>query len=141
MSPPQHKTALLQICEKYGIATLYAFGSRAEEMRRFVEGLGKIDKANSSDVDIAVKMTGREVSPIRQKVDIAMELEDFFGVDTVDLVLLSEADPFLAANVIRGERIYCDDTTRADEFDLFVLRRAGDLAPFERQRIEIVLNR
>jgi hypothetical protein len=70
-----------------------------------------------------------------------MEFEDFFVVDAVDLVMLTETDPFLAANVIRGERIYCGDTTRADEFDLFVLRRAGDLAPYERQQIEIVLSR
>ena len=104
------------------------FGSRAVEIHRFVEGVYEIDKANSSDVDIAVKMVARGLLHIRQKVDLAMEFEDFFGVDALGLVMLTETDPFLAANVIRGERIYCGDTTRADEFDLFVLRRAGDLA-------------
>jgi hypothetical protein len=70
-----------------------------------------------------------------------MAFEDLFDVGKVDLVLLSEADPFLAVNIIRGERLYCVEEDGADEYDLYVLRRAGDLAHFERERIERVLNR
>jgi uncharacterized protein len=58
-----------------------------------------------------------------------------------NLVLLSEADPFLAANIIRGERLFSRDERSADEYELYVLRRAGDLAPFERERIEAALKR
>jgi hypothetical protein len=57
----------------------------------------------------------------------------------VDLVVLGEADPFVAAEVIRGERLYAHDEYTADEYDLYVLRRAGDLAPLERERIALVL--
>ena len=35
-----------------------------------------------------------------------MALEDLFLVPRVDLVSISEADPFLAANIIRGERLF-----------------------------------
>jgi hypothetical protein len=55
--------------------------------------------------------------------------------------VLPEADPFVAAEVIRGERLFADDEDAADEYDLYVLRRAGDLAPFERERIEMILGR
>jgi hypothetical protein len=48
-------------------------------------------------------------------------------------------NPFVAVEVIRGNRLYCVDECRADEYELFVLRRAGDLAPFERERIKMVL--
>ena len=57
----------------------------------------------------------------------------------MDLVILPEADPFLAANVVRGERLYAENEYRADEYDLYVLRRAGDLAPLERERMALIL--
>jgi hypothetical protein len=72
---------------------------------------------------------------------LAAALEDLFGAQRVDLVVLPEADPFLAANIIRGERLYCRDETEADEYELYVLRRAGDLAPLERERIALILGR
>jgi hypothetical protein len=52
---------------------------------------------------------------------------------------LDEADAFLAAGVIRGERLFARDEEVADEYDLYVLRRAGDLAPLERDRMARVL--
>ena len=57
----------------------------------------------------------------------------------VDLVILSEADPFLAAEIIRGERLFALDEYEADEFDLYILRRAGALAPLERERMGLIL--
>jgi hypothetical protein len=66
-------------------------------------------------------------------------LEEFFNVQRVDLVILPEVDAFLAANIIRGERIYAEDSYVADEYELFVLRRAGDLAELERERMAMIL--
>jgi predicted nucleotidyltransferase len=140
MPSHQIKISLRKLCGKHGIAFLYAFGSRAEEIRSVVAGEEKIDSDCSSDIDIAVKMLVGVTLNIRQQVELAIDLEDIFDIDKVDLVILTEADPFLAANIIRGERIYCIDETLADEYDLYILRRAGDLAPFERQRIEAVLS-
>ena len=70
-----------------------------------------------------------------------MALEDLLGVTRVDLVVLAEAGAFLAANAIRGERLYARDTYQADEYDLYVLRRAGDLAPLERERQALILGK
>jgi hypothetical protein len=68
-----------------------------------------------------------------------MALEDLFSINRVDLVVIPEVDPFLAANIIRGERIYCIDEYEADEYDLYILRRAGDLIPLERERIALIM--
>ena len=70
---------------------------------------------------------------------LALALEDLLGVTRVDLVCFLEADPFLAANVVRGERLYACDTYQADEYELYILRRAGDLAPLERERMALIL--
>jgi hypothetical protein len=72
-------------------------------------------------------------------VDLMQALEDLLGVARVDLVILPEADPFLAADVVRGERLCAQDAYQADEYDLYVLRRAGDLAPLERERMALIL--
>jgi len=56
------------------------------------------------------------------------------------LIDAGKASAFLALEAISGERLYCADSTRCDEFDLYVLRRAGDLAPFEKERRRILLD-
>ena len=42
---------------------------------------------------------------------------------------------------MRGERLYARDAYWADEYELYVLRRAGDLAPLERERMAMILGR
>ncbi|MBM4127923.1 MAG: hypothetical protein FJ247_11335 [Nitrospira sp.] len=68
------------------------------------------------------------------------ELEDILGVGRVDLVSLPEASPFLAVEIVRGELLYETDADRTAEYELYVLRRAGDLAPFEQERVRDVLS-
>jgi predicted nucleotidyltransferase len=132
---------LSKLCQRYGVEIMYAFGSRAGEVKGAVDASVEVAESGPSDADIAVKTSpGRKLS-IREKVELAINLEDLLGVGKVDLILISEADPFVAVNIIRGERLYCVDERGADEYDLYVLRRAGDLAHFERRRIERVLNR
>jgi hypothetical protein len=60
-------------------------------------------------------------------------------VGRVDLVILGEADPFLALDIIRGELLYCADKDVEAEEELHVLRRAGDLAPYARERWKQIL--
>jgi predicted nucleotidyltransferase len=132
---------LSRLAREYRVQIFYAFGSRAAEIRAAVDETGKLDPANAADIDVAVKLFRDETLSIREKAELAIELEDLFGAGRVDLVLLADADPFLAANIIRGERLFCRDEHAADVYELYVLRRAGDLAPFERERIESVLNR
>lgn len=130
---------LRQLCESFGVDILYAFGSRAGEVRAWLEGELPALPPGPSDLDIGVKPAWGVRFSVHDKVRLAIALEDLFGVNRVDLVSLDEADPFLAAEVIRGERLYARDEDDADEYDLYVLRRAGDLAPLERERIALIL--
>ncbi len=95
--------------------------------------------ASLSDVDIGVKPSLKIGFSVKEKVNLALSLEDLFSVNRVDLVVIPEVDPFLAVNIIRGERIYSKDEREADEYDLYVLRRAGDLVPLEQERIALIM--
>lgn len=126
-----------QICKKYHVKVMYVFGSRSAEIFKILQDERLEIQPSESDLDIGV-LTHSPLS-IDEKVSLALELEELFNVPRVDLVLLREVDAFLAASIIRGERIYAEDDYLADEYDLFVLRRAGDLAEFERERIALIL--
>lgn len=126
-----------EICAMHRVKVLYVFGSRSAEMLDFIRGDAHQLSESQSDLDVGV--LPHSPFSIEDKVNLTLELETFFNSTKVDLVVLPEADSFLAANVIRGERVYAEDPYLADEFDLFVLRRAGDLAELERQRMEMIL--
>ncbi len=133
--------ALAQICQQFNVAILYFFGSRAKEVQAWLENQQSTLTPGPSDVDIGVKPLPAVKWPIADKIDMAVAMEDWLNVDRVDLVSLDDADPFLAANIIRGERLYANDHYLADEYDLYVLRRAGDLAPLERERMALIMLR
>lgn len=129
---------LAELCQQFSIDILYAFGSRGQEAARFIlENLPM--PVSASDLDIGVLST--RPLDVHEKVALAIALEDLFDVNRVDLVVLPEADPFLAANVIRGERLYERDSYQADEYDLYILRRAGDLIPLERERQALIMEK
>jgi hypothetical protein len=132
------RSRLEDFCRVRDLDALYVFGSRAEELCRSLEADRLAPGGSSSDVDIGILPAESVVLPVDRKVAIAAGLEDLLGVSRVDLVVLPEADPFLAVNVIRGERLFIRDARRIDEYELFVLRRAGDLAPFERERLAMI---
>ncbi|HVS04172.1 MAG TPA: nucleotidyltransferase domain-containing protein [Thermoanaerobaculia bacterium] len=98
----------------------YLFGSRASGESR--EG---------SDVDLAVLFEGP--GSLERVVELEDVLERALG-RRVDVVDLGGAEAFLALDAVRGERVFTRDGLRLDELELYVLRRAGDLAPFERER-------
>lgn len=130
---------LSSTCFRYGIDALYVFGSRAPEIARLVRSGQSLPDTTASDVDIGVlPKSGSSLDP-RAKVRLMAELEDLFGAGRVDLVSLTEAPPFLALEIIRGELLYDADPDRSAEYELFVLRRAADLEPFERERVRDVL--
>jgi uncharacterized protein YutE (UPF0331/DUF86 family)/predicted nucleotidyltransferase len=130
---------LARLCRQFEIDILYVFGSRADEVKEWLDGARSNLPAGPADVDIGVKTARGAALSVHEKVRLALALEDLLEVTRVDLVCLAEADPFLAANVVRGERLYARDTYQADEYDLYILRRAGDLVPLERERLELIL--
>jgi predicted nucleotidyltransferase len=129
---------LQAFCRRNGIEAFYAFGSRAKEVLASLDR-ARLEPGRASDLDLAFKLHGNRRLSAREKAEMVVELENVLEADRVDLVALAEADPFLAVNIIRGERLHSEDDYATDEYELYVLRRAGDLAPFERTRIERIL--
>ena len=131
------------LCSRFGLADMYVFGSRAEDVAARVRGEpdGVAVTRLSSDIDIGVqplpgaRLGGDDV------VRLTQELECLFEAPRVDLVVLQGSKAFLALDVIRGELLYCSDRDAQSEHELYVLRRAGDLAPFQKAREELVLSR
>lgn len=131
------KQEIARLSKDYNIVALYVFGSRAAELLRALENDSYFFAPSASDLDVGILT----ISPysIEKKVSLTLELEKLFNTSRVDLFVLQEVDSFLAANIVRGERIITEDSYLADEYELFVLGRAGDLAGLERERIATVL--
>ena len=122
------------ICARHDVDALYAYGSRALQALRWLHHKGAL-AAGLSDLDLAVSRGIGKRYSLAEKVALATAFSDLFEFETVDLADMAEVDAFVAANIVRGERLYCSDRMYADELDLYVLRRAGDLAPYERERL------
>jgi predicted nucleotidyltransferase len=126
-----------KICRKYQVEALYVFGSRSAELLHAIQDEQVQLAPSQSDLDVGVLI--HSPFSIENKVNLTLELETVFGLPGIDLFILQEVDAFLAANIIRGERVFAEDTYLADEYELFVLGRAGDLAELERQRMAMIL--
>lgn len=139
----QHKSPRLEelaaLCSTNCIAAVYAFGSLAEQAKAWINGNIEFMSRTGSDLDIGVLPEPKVYLSARSKVELTLDFEDFFNIHRVDLVVLPEAPPYLASNIIQGKRLYARDEDMADEYDLYVLRKAGDLMPFHRQRIALIL--
>jgi len=130
---------LCDIARQYNLVALYAFGSRAAEVAARVAGKGVVVAFPSSDVDIgALPARGHRLTA-QDRVRLAIALEDVLDVDRVDLVVLPEASPYLALDVVCGELLCVTDPDAEAAYQLYVLRRAGDLAPLERERRRMLL--
>jgi hypothetical protein len=98
-----------------------------------------MEHGNPSDLDIGVlPKPGVQLRAV-DRADLQTSLEDVFAARRVDLVILPEASAFLAADVVSGDLLFAGDADREAEFQLYVLRKAGDLAQVEHDRQAIVL--
>ena len=131
--------SLGDLARQYRLVAIYAFGSRAGEVAARVAGGGGEPTRSLSDLDIGVLPAAkRRLSP-QDKVALTRALEDLFDVTRVDLVVLPESPPYLALEVVRGELLYAADPDAEAEYQLYVLRRAGDLAPYQHERLRMIL--
>jgi predicted nucleotidyltransferase len=102
------------------VRAVYLFGSQ-------VTG----DARPDSDLDLGVLF--KTPQPLATTLKLEGEFERATACQ-IDLTDAAHAAAFLALEIVRGERIFCREPTEADVFELYVLRRAGDLLPFERER-------
>jgi hypothetical protein len=129
------------VCRRCGIVDLYVFGSRSAEISARFRGKHDVAVTHpDSDVDIgAVPAQRSEFGPL-QRTSMTIELEDLFcDAPRIDLVVLTEADPFLSLEIICGELLYTNDPDRQARHELYILRRAGDLMPFKKARMRMIM--
>jgi predicted nucleotidyltransferase len=105
-----------QLARDPRVIALYVFGSVASGRAR-----------PGSDVDLAV-LLDRPVS-LAEELDLRAELARALGRGDVDLVLLREASPLLAYEVVTGgRRLHARDRDEADRFEEGSVRRYLDTA-------------
>jgi predicted nucleotidyltransferase len=114
-----------------GVVAVYLFGSHAE---------GRAHR--QSDVDLGVLLdrfpTAKERFEVRLR--LAAGLERIVGDLAADLVILNDAPPTLAREIVtRGELLVCHDPEAEHAFRRDAQLRAADLAPFLRRMRRIKL--
>ncbi len=128
------ESRLTAIARRYGLESIYVFGSRAMEVAALLAGGQTSLAQGGSDIDIGVQPQRHIRLAAKDRTGLTLELESLLGTDRVDLVVLPEANALLAAEVVRGELLYTEDADAESESQLYYLRRAGDLAPFYKQQ-------
>jgi len=131
------KVQVKDFASQYGLQIIYPFGSRAKEALDMVEGRIELVSSKPSDLDIGVKPE----KPLRveEKVKIAILFEDLFDVSRVDLIVLPEAPVFLALEIVTGEVLYRQDSTYEAEYQLYIMRMAADLLPYEQVKQRMIM--
>ena len=132
-------TQVHNLCRSNDLIAVFAFGSRSVEAAARLRGENMPSERSDSDLDLGILLPQEVEFDLRQIINFAIAVEDLFNVPRADIVDLRSAPPYLALDAIRGERLYCAGTYETDVFELFVLRRAADLAPYERERRKMLL--
>ena len=139
MNPiPNHRN-LRDIVSRYSLCEVYAFGSRADDALSCARGNKPECRHSDSDIDIGVRCKPGTRLSARQRAGLVLDLEEFFEVRRVDVVFLEEAEPFLALEIISGHLLFSGDMESQAHYELYVMRRAGDLLPFKKQRVKMIL--
>jgi predicted nucleotidyltransferase len=131
------KEQISDIASRYGLQIIYVFGSRAKEALDLVENRVEHLRSVPADLDIGVKP--EKFLAVEEKVKIAISFEDLFDVSRVDLVVLPEAPVSLALEIVTGEILFMQDSTYEAEYQLYVMRQAADLLPYERMKQEMIM--
>jgi predicted nucleotidyltransferase len=126
-----------RIASQYGLQIIYAFGSRAKEALDLVEDRIEQFSSTPSDLDIGIKPD--RALTVEEKVKIAILFEDIFDVARVDLIVLPEAPISLALEIVTGEILYVHDSTYEAEYQLYIMRQAADLLPYEQMKQRMIM--
>jgi predicted nucleotidyltransferase len=116
-----------------GVVSAYLFGSRSSSRTH-----------RQSDVDVAVLLDWKSHSSRRDRFDerllLSTELIAALSMNEVDLVVLNDVPPPLAAKIVTtGTLVFCSDLERDRAFVRDIQLRAADLLPFLRRARRVKL--
>lgn len=120
-----------QRLKKLGVIAIYLFGSRAR---------GRVGAL--SDYDIGALL--RENTPtnffIDAKLDLMRLFSNFFKTEHVDIVILNEASPLLAMNIIADGRILFDFAhEKRINFETKMTMKYLDRLPYEQRHLKSLI--
>jgi predicted nucleotidyltransferase len=125
---------LKSIFIRHGVLLAYLFGSQAE---------GRVTP--QSDIDLAVLLPRSLSVEQRFRTQLALigDCLQLFHRNDVDVVILNEANPVLAYEVIRNGKILYEDpeTMPAVDFAVYTLSRYADTAPFRELQNQYLFER
>ena len=114
------------ICEQYGIALCYLFGSQKKQGLACLKG-AKIEVEDAeSDIDFAVSFISTPENAVDTYAKLSLELGEIALPFQADLVFLHEVDHLIQLEAIQGINIYAVDGTVRDSYELKVMAFAGD---------------
>ncbi|MHC4427272.1 MAG: type VII toxin-antitoxin system MntA family adenylyltransferase antitoxin [Planctomycetota bacterium] len=110
------------VADQDEVTVAYLFGSTARG-----------DTSDLSDVDVGVLLAEVPANLLRFRARLIDELSRALEGEQVEVVLLDEAPPALAARVVReGQLLLCRDEARRIRFEIHALRRDLDTVPLRR---------
>ena len=135
----RYETSIRELAEQYRVFCFYSFGSRGREVLELVRGERQAPERSTSDIDIGVHYRKGCRPELNDTIHLMQALEDIFQAPRVDLVDITLAPCALALEIIQGELIYCSDEIKQAEYELYVLRCAGDQAFLMNERYERII--
>src|SRR5690554_2326171 len=121
------------VCQRYAIALVYLYGSKAEEGLQYLRGGNtKIDD-RLTDIDVGVVF--KEPLPPAEKryklySSVSNEFEELFRPLPLDLVFLEEGHSVFQCEALKGYCVYSIDKAFQENYEKMILRRAADFRPF-----------
>lgn len=120
------KDKIKTIARKHNLELVFLFGSKTGAAQN-----------EESDIDLAVKF---ERAVTRETyLDLYQDLANLFPKDNLDLVVLNDADPFLAHEVVQTGSVLFADETVLDAFSRLTYRKFYDdgqkYFPFLKQKV------
>jgi predicted nucleotidyltransferase len=118
---------------QYPITLVYLFGSR---------GAGRARADSDIDIAVLLKETPGSEGRASLKMDLLDGLSRLYRSDQIDLVILNEAPPLLAHEVLqKGILLYCTDEDVRIEFQVRTVREYEDTAQLRKIQFEAMITR
>lgn len=117
---------MISICERFGIALCYLFGSQQQQGLACLQGAEIEAQDPESDIDVAVVFIAKPHNAVDTYAKLSLEFGELFLPFHLDLVFLDEVDHLIQFEAIQGINIYSKDDSTRDTYESKVMAFAGD---------------
>lgn len=120
-----------KVLKNLGVTAVYLFGSRAS---------GKAGPLSDYDVAVLLRKTIPREEYLDRKLRLIAQFASFFNDSRVEVVILNEASPLLAMNIIDGGRVLFEsDLPARVAFETKITMQYLDRLPYERRYLKTLL--